>query len=201
MKKLIAGTFLLSFAIAAAAQSYIALDNIGNTNISPTATSGGLFFFDPYYASVNPHLISQDFNAAFYGGTDSANLTLIRSFSGAGAVGDNVAGAGTFFDLSGGVYAVPGTTTASTTAFFRIEAWLGPSSSFPQIGYANWTTYRLVFSNPVGQMANPSDLTGMPAICLCVIPEPSTVALFGLGLLALWAYRSGSKPIPLANLR
>src|SRR5437879_11356898 len=94
-----------AFAVSAFAQgALIAIDNNNNSNPSLTATSGGLFF-------LQYQLINQDFNLALYGGTDSTALTLIHSFTGSAAQGVTAAGPGTFTDLSGGTYAVPGTTT------------------------------------------------------------------------------------------
>src|SRR5215467_1564694 len=67
---------VIGMAVGAYAQGFIFLDNINSTNTSPTATSGGLFFT----FTNGLQLISGDFNAAFYGGTDSHNLQLIASF-------------------------------------------------------------------------------------------------------------------------
>ena len=189
MKKVIITITLFGLVAAAYAQGYIALNNINNTNSSLTATSGGLFFFDQMFPSLNPVRIDMDFNAAFYGGTDSASLTLLHQFSGPGATADNAAGPGTFLDRLGGVYAVPGTTAASTTAFFRIEAWVGSASSFSQAGLANWASYNLIFSNPVDDIANPPNLVGMPATTILYIPEPGTLALAGLCAASLLSWR------------
>jgi len=46
MKKLLLAAFLVGLAAGAYAQGFIALDNDNNSNPSPTATSGGLFFLD-----------------------------------------------------------------------------------------------------------------------------------------------------------
>src|SRR5437870_6218656 len=124
MKKLLLIGLALVAAAAAHAQGFIELDNIGNTDTSLYATRNGLFFIDN---GSGPHLINQDFNVAFYAGTDSANLTLIRSFFGAAAVGDNAVGPGTFTDPTGICAVIPG---ATNMAFFRIEAWLGSATSY-----------------------------------------------------------------------
>ena len=184
MKKLFLSLSLTGITISAFAQgSLIAIDNNLNANASITATAGGLFFF-----GVTP--IAQDFNLALYGGTDSTALTLIKSISGAAAVGANAFGMGTFTDPTGGTYAVPGTTAASTTAFFQIEAWTGAATSWAAAAAAGLPNGKsLVFSNPVAAPPNATpDLTGMPAIIIAV-PEPSTFALAGLGAAALLIFR------------
>jgi len=178
---------LVGLTAGAYAQGFVALDNIANSG-GPTATAGGLFYVQP--AGGPATLITGDFNAAFYGGTDSANLTLLHSFSGAGAVGTGVAGPGTFFDPTGSAYAVPGTTTASTTAFFQIEAWGGQFATYAEAKAQGALAGKSgVFSNPVASPPNtPPDLTGMPSVIL-VIPEPSSFALAGLGAAALLIFR------------
>ena len=115
-------------AVTAYSQGLIALDNDrADPNASLNATSGGLFF-------LNFHKISGDFNAAFYGGADSANLTLIAAFSDAAAAGSSFFGAGTWSDPTGKTYPVPGLENAppnsSGTAWSRVEAWVGPATSY-----------------------------------------------------------------------
>lgn len=194
MKKLLLTSLLAGLAAVAYGQGQIALDNINNTGAGPTATSGGLFFTQTGAAA--PVLISGDFNAAFYGGTDSTALSLIKSFSGATAVGTGSAGAGTFFDPTGNTYPVPGTTGSSTTAFFQIEAWTGNFSSYA-LALASGTALTaksLPFGNAVSSgTANPVDLVSMPSLILTAIPEPSTFALGGLGAAALLIFRRRRK--------
>jgi len=186
MKKLLLIGLVTVAAEAAHAQGAVALDNIYNTSISRSATANGLFFMDN---GNGPHLINQDFNAAFYAGTDSANLTLIRSFSGAAAAGDNAFGPGTFIDPSGNCAVIAG---ATNMAFFRIEAWLGSATSYATANFPKGASP--VFSNPVTVPPfGPAEFTEMPAVCLgplegCV-PEPGTFALAGLGIGALLVFR------------
>jgi len=189
MKKLLLIGLALLAAAAAHAQGEICLDNVGNTNTSVTATRDGLFFLN---GGSGPHPINQDFNVAFYGGIDSANLTLIRSFSGAAAAGDNAAGPGTFIDPTGICAAIPGTTNMDV-AFFRIQAWTGNFASFDAALLGGGLVGQSpVFANPVaGPPYAPPDFTEMPAICIGIIeciPEPSTSALAGLAA-ALLVFR------------
>ena len=176
---------VIGMAAGAGAQGYVFLDNINNTNYSPTATSSGLFFGDN---GVGPVLMNGDFNAAFYGGTDSANLQLIASFSGASAAGSGGFGAGYWLDPTGKSYPVAGTTTASTSAFFMVQFWTGTATSY----YAAFGPkgQSPVFSNPVAAPPNtPPDLTGMPAVLPDFCPEPSTFTLIAIGAAGLCAFR------------
>lgn len=177
MKKLLlSSTLLVGLAAGAFAQGFISLDNIQNTGTSPSATTNGLFF-------LGNALTHGDLNAAFYGGTDSANLSLIASFSGAAAAGTGAFGDGTFLDPTGNSYAIPGSTS---TAFFRIEAWMGTATSFANATIKGQSS---VFANPVAVSPNtPPDFVNMPAVIIAV-PEPSTFALAGLGAAALLIFR------------
>jgi len=197
MKKLLI-TALLSGGIAAGAyaQGLVALDNDGSlSTATPTATSGGLFFVQPVPGGpINK--ISGDFNAAFYGGTDSANLSLIASFSGVAAAGSAFFGDGTWTDPNGKTYTVPGLENAaansSGTAFFKVEAWVGSATSYAaaRLNNALAGTTTVPFSSPWASLPNLTpDLTGMPSIVLTAVPEPSTFALAGLGAAALLIFR------------
>ena len=176
---------VIGIAAGAYAQGFIFLDNINNTDTSLKATSGGLFF------NVGLQLFSGDFNAAFYGGTDSHNLQLIASFWGASAVGDGAFGPGTFLDPTGRSYPVPGTTATSTSAFFMVQAWTGTATSFAAASSSfTCVGQSFVFSNPVAAPPAPApDLTGMPAVPLAACPEPSTFALIAFGVAGLFAFR------------
>jgi len=191
MKKLLLSALLVGLTASAFAQGQINLDNNQNTNGSPAATTSGLFFLNNG-SSTAP--INQDFNAAFYGGTDATSLALIATFSGANAVGSSGAGPGTWTDPSASSYIIPGSTT---TAFFRIEAWTGPATSFAAaVSAAAQGTFGVssgIFSNPVGfPPASPPDLVNMPGLTLsslAIVPEPSTFALAGLGAAAMLIFR------------
>jgi hypothetical protein len=190
MKKLLLTALLVGLAAGAYAQGQVALDNNVNTNPSATATTGGLFFLN---TGGGPVLINQDFNVSFYGGSDSTSLTLLRSFFGATATGDNAFGMGTFTDPQGVAATIPG---ATTVAFFRIEAWTGAATSWGAASsrnapnLANPTVGGEIFSNPVATPpGTPPDFTSMPAITISAVPEPSMFALAGLGAAALLIFR------------
>lgn len=164
------------------AQGQLVLDNLGNSDTNPLAAANGLFWISTGGA---PALIHQDFNAAFYAGTDSANLSLIATFllSNGSAVGDNQGAQGIFVDPPGTIYTIPG---ASDSAFVQIQAWTGNFNSYAAAlsGGAS-AAQSPVFKNPVSIPPGfPPDLVGMPGIVLGV-PEPSTFWLIGFALLFL----------------
>jgi len=187
MKKILLSAMLVGLAAGAYAQGQINLGNISNSGTGPTATTGGLFWLDTDGAAgpIAPVLIGADFNVDFYGGSDANSLVLLKSLvtSGGGAAG----GPGTFLDLSGQAVTIPGTTTSG---FFRIDAYSGGSV----FATAPFQASSPVFNNPLGNSAasppgTPTDFTGMPAIVLVPVPEPSTFALAGLGAAALLIFR------------
>ena len=194
MKKLLSTGLLVGLAAGAFAQSQINLDNLANANTSPTATTGGLFFFDTdgSQGPLAPILANTDFNVSFYGGSDAASLVLLRTFAGATAVGGNGFGPGTFTDPLGVAATIQG---ATTTAFFRIEAWTGPATSYDTTGSGIMKGASGIFSNPIATPPNtPPDFISMPAIVLNAFPEPSTFALTSLGAAALLICRHRKWP-------
>jgi hypothetical protein len=132
-------------------------------------------------------LINTDFNVNFYGGSDANSLVLLKSFVNSG--GGAAAGPGTFVDLSGVPVTVPG---ATTSGFFRIEAWIGGSVfGGPGNQFVGQTA---VFSNPLGNAGLSTDLMGMPAVILTdlvgtSVSELSSFALAGIGAAALLIFR------------
>jgi len=190
MKKSILSALFAGLTAAAYGQGQINLDNNANialgTGLSTAITNGLVFVLNAGVTTA----INHDFGLAIYGGTDSANLTLLKSFSGTGAALDNVAGAGTFTDISGSAATIAG--AAGTTAFFVIEAWSNPQwTTYAQAFAANdFVGKTLAFANPVSQLPNaPPDFVAMPALVLSAVPEPSTFALAGLGAAALLIFR------------
>jgi hypothetical protein len=187
MKKLLLSALLAGLTSGAFAQGLIALDNNQNVNTSPSATTGGLVFLNTGSGAA---LITHDFGIAFYGGTDAANLTLLKTITGANAAQMNIAGAGTFTDLSGLAATIP--NASGTTAFFVIEAWNNTafSSYAAALAAGDFAGKTAPFANPVKQLPDaPGDFTGMPALTLSAVPEPGTFALAGLGAAALLIFR------------
>jgi hypothetical protein len=188
MKKLILTGLLVGAVASAFAQGQVTLRNIFNSDTSPTATANGLFFFQAVGGVPAP--IQTDFNAVFYGGSSAANLAQLAAFVGPNSVGVNAAGAGTFFSST--IATVAGVPSGSGT--FKVEAWLGTEGTYAEAVANGRAAGSLVFQNPVGNPNAsppdvPPDLTGMGAVVLTAIPEPSTFALAGLGAAALLIFR------------
>ena len=98
----IVSALLTGLAAGAFAQSQVNLDNLylGADSTNSSATTNGMFWLSTGGTTA---LINQDFNAAFYGGTNATNLIPIDTFllSNGTAVGDNAGGPGTFADPTG----------------------------------------------------------------------------------------------------
>lgn len=168
--------------ITAIAQGQVQLANTDNMSTDPFATSHGLFWIS---TAGSPALINQDFNAAFYGGTDSSSLFLIGTFllSDGSALHDSFA-PGVFVDPTINGRPIQG---AVVTAFIQIQAWTGSFNSYSAaISAGAPAAQSPIFVNPVGNPPNlAATLTGMPGIVLGV-PEPSTFPLIGVGLSVLF---------------
>jgi hypothetical protein len=195
MKKLL---FSALFAGAATmgvyAQGTINVDNTANANPSSTATSGGLVFSQASPSST-PVLFpaTGSFSVEVLGGASSSSLTPIVTLTGAQVFNY---GGGIFGDASGGTYIVPG-VAGSATATLEVEAWTGNFASYAAAVTGGAEVGNVIFQNPTGgggvPIATPSDLTGMPALILTPSPEPSTIALGGLGAAALMFFRRRNK--------
>jgi hypothetical protein len=190
MKKTALTMLLTGLGTCVFAQGQFALNNILNTSVDPFATSNGLFWLSTGGA---PALINQDFNAAFYAGTDPSSLTLIAAFllSDGSAINDNAFGAGTFIEVPLKVHKIPG---AFISAFFQIQAWTGNFDTYAAaISGGAPAAQSPVFVNPLN--IPPGATTGldqMPAMVLSVVPEPSVISLLALGGTAICLLRSRS---------
>jgi len=195
MKKLILSALTVGLAAGAFAQgSIVFIDNSSNTG-AVGATSNGLF-----YEKVNGvvSLINQDFNLAVWGSaTANGPLSLLTIDQTATPAvflmaGDGAfAGPGTFTDIVGNGYQVPG--ASGTTVYLDVQAWTGSASTYSAAVTAGALTADTgVFANPAnlnGSTAAPVGLSGMPSVTLQIIPEPGTFALAGLGAAALLIFR------------
>jgi hypothetical protein len=192
VKRLILSAVQIVIAANVFGQGQIVFDNLGNGNMSVTATSEGLFWIS---TGGNPVLIAQDFNAALYGGTDSSSLALLSTvlLSNGTGIGDNPF-PGYFREPSGNAYTIQG---AVNSAFFRVEAWTGNFNSYAAaVAGGAAAAQSPVFLNPVDvPPGNPLSLEGMPAMVLSV-PEPSTLSLLLLGALSFPLLRALRTKLP-----
>ena len=199
MKKIILSvTAIAGFSVAAFAQGTITFDGSNNTSTSPTAPSSGLVFIDSGSGAVldtttdiNAELL---YSATGVAGTFTSVVTLLLSSSAAptdGSLGQSYASAGdiTFWangqlqDQSGQSYVIP-TIAAGSTAFFEVMGWTGVGATYGAQGTAFGTSS--VFSEVLSASTSPvqANIEGMPALVLNV-PEPTTMAMAGLGGLSL----------------
>jgi hypothetical protein len=205
MKKLILSvTAMAACSVGAYAQGTIAFDGSNNSNPSPSATSDGYIFINGAVdtgTDVNAELL---YSVSGTAGTFLPLVTLSLAASGVGpsgpaagqtidAAGDiTTIGTGQIYDLSGTAYNVPGSTTS---AFFQVLAWLGGNS------YATATQAgaSAVWQNTtLGLQGSPvtTDIQGMSAVNLVpttVVPEPSTLAMAGVGLASMLFLRRKTK--------
>jgi len=93
---------------------------------------------------------------------------------------------GTLAEQGGNAFAVNGTSSA----FFIVEAWLGSSSTYDTtVAHGATAAFSQVLGN--AQSPTPQTLTSMPALNLAttVVPEPSTLAMAGVGLASMLIFR------------
>jgi hypothetical protein len=213
MKKILAasGVVFALATISSFAQGTINVNNLSNTGVfngnggttaspvySALVTQNGLFFTtDPTATAAANGSVSQgalmgvDFNFAIYGGaTAGTATTLITGLNGGAIAGDNF----NYGQLQGpsGTFQVSG-TTASSTVYLNIFAWEGNYATYAAAVAANaYVLTTGAFANASGGGINaPVSLTGMPDAQFAVqaTPEPGTMALAGLGIAGLLAFR------------
>jgi hypothetical protein len=189
MKKTILTTLLtVIVTISAHAQGTIAFDNQFNTNLTAGAASQGAVF-DPV-----GNLNTGNFNLELWGGPSAGNLTLIARLlqsDGSIASGNAIGAPGQWIDVTGQSYVVPGVAVLGT-GFFQVDGWIGSFNSFAAaiFGGAPLTGQSAIFQNATGGGAvTAPDLTGMPSFSISFIPEPTTLALCGLGAASLLLFR------------
>lgn len=175
------------------AQGTISADNLNGAG-GKQATSLGLFFD----GAGNP-LAVPTLNVALSGGANAGSLQSLGSWTGAN--GWMSFGGGLYADPNGATIAVPGVALGGT-ATIQLAAWVGNAGSYGAAAgneklfawngssYVDASTFTFTTATGGGGAppGPPKSLDGMPAMAL-VVPEPSTIALAGLGAAALLAYR------------
>lgn len=145
--------------------------------------------------TYNGQLVGSDFTAALMGSTDGTNFTFIAGSPVAffGTTGGSAAsGAGLF---TGGQLTLPGYVTGN--AYFILEAYQGSDYASASIrGESSVIVMNQLSTSGNGVPAgtflsdNPAAITPLQAFTVSVVvPEPTTLALAGLGLASLLMFR------------
>jgi len=209
MKKLIVSALAVAgLALSSYGQGVIYFDGTDNSNPSLNATSDGQVFINSVLDAG-----TQDINAALlmYNPSTSAYVTVVTlllsssTTTGTTAFGTIQPASGdiTFlggslgngpFDNSGNGYAET-FVSAGSTGTFEVQGWLGAYSSYAAANTAGqavgWTgSFTETMQSSIG---GANTIENMPALNLLTsIPEPTTMALAGLGALSLLIVRRRS---------
>lgn len=125
-------------------------------------------------------------NGTLMGGAVGGSLSPVVTLAGGSLLN---LGGGLVYDPSGNSYVIPG-VAANAQASLQLQFWTGADLTY---GAAANRGQSPVFSNPTGgggvpPSIPPSAMANMPNV-LVGVPEPSTIALAGLGAAALLMYR------------
>jgi hypothetical protein len=196
MKKLVlAVVAVVALSVNVFAQGVqLTIDNLNGTG-GRTATANGLFL-----NAAGAALTGGTINVTVLGGLDAGSLQPVASLTGANALFYSGV-PGIFLDPTFGTYNVPGVANGAN-ATLRILAWTGSAASYnaaaftdqfyPWSGSAEVNGNTFTFTQATGgggvPPGPPKSLDGMPAMVLQV-PEPSTMALAGLGAVAMLLFR------------
>jgi hypothetical protein len=191
MKKLILSvTAIAGFSVGALAQGTITFDTSSSTT-GLVSISGVL----DTATDINAELLYSSTAT----GTFSPVVTLLLSSSASttdiGQVGYATGditddGNGTLYSDQGASFILPG-IAPSATGYFEIEGWLGSSQTYAGATGAKGTT--AVFAEVLTSASSPTQasLDQAPALNLVTtaVPEPSTLAMAGVGLASMLIFR------------
>jgi hypothetical protein len=204
MKKLIFSvTVVAGFSMASFGQGVIYFDGSNNTSTSPSAASNGLVFINGVLdtaSDINAELLYSSTAT----GTFSPVVTLLLS-SLASPIGNNVGqtiaaagditsyGNGSLIDTSGNAYFTP--LGSGTTGYFEVQGWLGNEISLAAAQAAGQPAGSSgVFSEVLTSATGTANsVNNMPALNLTAVPEPSTLAMAGVGLASMLIFRRRNK--------
>lgn len=204
--------FAVGLAQESDAQGLMYFNGEYNSSTSPTATSSGLVFFNTTGTPVID--AATDINVELAYGTTANNVSLANAvttlllsssqFAENGTLGETLSaagdistfGGGKLFDVVGngsGGYAFP-TLPSNTTIYLEVFAWTGNFSSYTAAEDSGTalTGVSGIFTGQLTTSKNPNNILNMPALVMkrsvAAVPEPGTMALFGLGGLTLLGF-------------
>jgi hypothetical protein len=201
MKKLIlSATAVAGFSMAGFAQGGLYFDGSSNSNTSLNATTEGSTFINGVLdtsTDINAELLYSSTAT----GTFNPIVTLLLSSQNANsstastlgqtytAVGD-ITEFSALYDPTGTEYVVPG-IGAGATIYLEVEGWLGNSSTYA--GAVTKGTTAVFTEALVAVPGTSNDIEDMPALNLTAVPEPSTLAMAGVGLASMLIFRRRNK--------
>jgi hypothetical protein len=199
MKKLILTAFaVVGIAVFANAQGFFIIDSSANhgNGSTPTSSTGGLVFINGVLDTAT------DINLGILWGTTANSLTALNidptpvnggAYTGninwiasqpSGAADITFNGDGTLTDPNGIGYTPPG-STAGETIYLQLQAWTGTAGSYaaasviPGVAVGQTSVFSIVLA--AGSAPQYPDISGMSSLNLVSTPEPSTLAMAGLG--------------------
>jgi len=188
MKKILLTAIAMTVGAGLYAQGTVTLANTANSLVSSNVTgpfnSGGVYPFTV---------------ALYWGATGSTEAQLVQIGGNLGAL--NAALPGRF--SSAAVYTTGGATLPGATGVFEVRAWTGSMSSYAAAmadalagGGERLGSSGLFTNGTGGDTAGgtqpptlPSALTSFTGVGIAPVPEPTTLALGGLGAAALLLFR------------
>jgi hypothetical protein len=206
MKKILTTIALAGVACGAFAQGTVLFDN-NDAGLVTLLTSSGAAV-DAIGAGANPggavwH-VALLFSPTAGGGIAQSALTDIADYTPSATANPGIDGAGFFQDTSAGkeVTITAATTTPGASGTFEVVSWLGTATTWAG-ALAGGATYETQGANLVeftSVTANPTAIPpGLPKsinatgwngdAILTPVPEPTTIALGGLGAAALMLFR------------
>jgi len=197
MKKLILSVSAIAgLSMSSFSQGVIYFDGSNNTSTSPTATSEGSVFIAGVLDTTTD-INAQLLYSSTLGGTYAPVVTLslasannTPAFGGTGAAAGDITfwGSGVLQDTTGSAYQIP-LIGAGVTAYFEVSGNVTINSKV----YSGITgPFSEVLTSATGQA---NDIQNMPALNLVTsaVPEPSTLAMAGVGLASMLIFRRKNK--------